>query len=775
VARFIHELGAREELGGARDHDGLEVELAQLARHWTWKYSGRGTEFAPGLPRTTVVVQRDDAKALLDRTIARADADLAALLREELRPVLEAYARKKAQAGKLDFLDLLLGARDLVRDHAAVRRELQGRFSHLLVDEFQDTDPVQAELLFLLSADDPACADWARARPVPGKLFVVGDPKQSIYRFRRADVQLYQLAKQRLLDAGASLLHLQTSFRSAPAIQATVNAAFARVMQGGGQAEYVPLLPYRGDPPDRPSVVALPVPRPYGNFGKITTWQIEKSAPDAVGAYIDFLLHHSGWRVGDGDGARPIQARDVCILFKRLQNFGEDVTRAYVRALEVRRIPHVLVGGRSFHAREELLAVRNALAAIEWPDDELSVYATLRGPFFALGDDHLLAWKHQVGSLHTLRRHEPADPALAAVALALTLLARLHLARNRQPIAVTLGALLTATRAHAGIAIWPTGEQALANVLRVMDLARQFERSGGTSFRAFVHRLEAEAERGGASEAPVVEAGTEGVRMMTVHKAKGLEFPVVILAEPTAPAAFKNPSRLVDPARGLCAMSLAWCVPVELEEERTALMQRDTEEATRLLYVAATRARDLLVVPVVGDVRQPGWVDALHPALYPPPAQRRAAEPAVGCPAFGKDSVLDRPPDAPGADASVAPGSHAPEATLAALPAHRVCFWDPFTLALDREVDVGQRQQRVLEADPGESVARASLAAHDAWQAARAAGLARGSIPSVVVRVVTDLAAVAGPAPPVALESTTTPRATRPRGRRFGRAQGGSG
>ena len=108
----------------------------------------------------------------------------------------------------LDFMDLLLVARDLVRDRAAMRAELQHRISHIFVDEFQDTDPLQAEILLLLAADDPAESDWHRARPLPGKLFIVGDPKQSIYRFRRADVALYQEVKRRLLECGAELEHL---------------------------------------------------------------------------------------------------------------------------------------------------------------------------------------------------------------------------------------------------------------------------------------------------------------------------------------------------------------------------------------------------------------------------------------------------------------------------------------------------------------------------------------------------------------------------------------
>ena len=138
------------------------------------------------------MARRDALQTRLARFRDAAGANLAPLLRDELWPIVDYYEELKQRAGVLDFLDLLLVARDLVRDNAAVRAELQHRFTHIFVDEFQDTDPLQAEILLLLAADDPAESDWHRVRPLPGKLFIVGDPKQSIYRFRRADVALYQ-------------------------------------------------------------------------------------------------------------------------------------------------------------------------------------------------------------------------------------------------------------------------------------------------------------------------------------------------------------------------------------------------------------------------------------------------------------------------------------------------------------------------------------------------------------------------------------------------------
>ena len=766
--RWLAELD-RRELVRPRDHDGLEAELEQIERWREWRFDGRGQLYGDGLQRADVLVQRDTAKAVLAAFRAAAEADVAACLREELRALVAAYERIKAAAGRLDFLDLLVRARDLLRDDARVRAELAARFTHFFVDEFQDTDPLQVEILMLLCCAPPAPGgDPSRARVIPGKLFVVGDPKQAIYRFRRADISLYESIVARLVGDGARVLHLTTSFRAARSIQLAVNAAFAPIMQGDGQARYVPLERHRADIPGQPAIVALPVPRPYGKRD-IAAFAIEESYPDAVGAFVDFLVERSGWRASErGRGDVPIAARHICLVFRRFQSFGKDLTRPYVRALEARGIPHVLVGGRSFHEREEIEAVRNALRALEWPDDELAVYATLRGPLFAFHDEDLVAFKHVYRRLQPLawRRDRKSDSvAFDAVAGALGLLGDLHVRRNRRPIADTLTRLLAATRAHAGIAVWPAGEQALANVSRVLDLARRFESGGASSFRAFVERLDDDAERGRQADAPVVEEGTEGVRIMTAHAAKGLEFPAVILCDPTAPLAQERPSRFIDAERRVWLEPIAGCVPVELRERAAEVVQRDREEGQRLAYVAVTRARDLLVVPVIGDEDRASWLDALAPVVQPDPAHRRDAAAAPGCPPFGDDSVVMRGRDTDlRAEDSVMPGLHVPRAGE-----HRVVWWDPNSLALDRELGGGVRHQQILAADEANLVALAGERAHAAWQARRASALAAGSAPSLVVHTITDAAKIiSGGDAPVAIESTGRASDPHIRGKRFG-------
>ena len=763
IGRFVAELRRREGMR-PRDGDGLEAELRELLRRRLWTWRGSGKWFAKELERSAVLAQREAVRAELEAFVDRCDADVAACLREELRPLCDAYETLKQGAGCLDFLDLLLRARDLVRDDAAVRAELSERFTHVLVDEFQDTDPLQAEILLLIASADPAGSEWRRARPAPGKFFVVGDPKQSIYRFRRADIALYEDVKRLLLGAGAELLHLTTSFRSVPAIQQAVNAGFALAMEGGTQASYVALDPFREATPGQPAVIALPAPRIYGDRERVVNFRIEESWPDAAAAFVDWLIHRSGWKVSERDRKEPVpvEARHVCLLFKRMRNYDGDLTRAYVRALEARRIPHVLVGGRSYHAREEVLAMRAAAAAIEWPDDELAVFAALKGPLFALGDDALVLFRERQGRLHPLRkRPEALSPLEAEVFDALALLGELHLRRNRRPIAETLSRLLDATRAHAGIAIRPAGEQALGNVLRVLELARRFESAGASSFRAFVDRLAADAERGDAAEAPVVEEGTEGVRIMSVHKAKGLEFPVVVLCDPCAPAAPRTPSRLVDPERKVWAMPLAGCAPAELLADAPALLERDREEVVRVAYVAATRARDLLVVPVVADQELQGWLSPLNAAVHPAPLLRREPRPGPGCPAFGVDAVLDRPDGALTALA-VPPGLHAPQAG-----SHEVVWWDPRALELEREMENWLRERDLLLVDDG--AGRGTADAHQRWQEQRAAAVRDGARPSLRVETATARARLeTATADGVDLQTVDLRDFARPRGRRFG-------
>jgi ATP-dependent exoDNAse (exonuclease V) beta subunit len=716
LERFVREITRVESLGETRDYDGIEARLFGLLPAWKEKnYKAYWTR--DDFPKDELLERRNALKLRVEQFVNKAGADLAPRLRAELWPIIDEFEQLKDRAGYVDFLDLLVRTRDLIRDNREIRLELQDRFTHIFVDEFQDTDPLQAEILMLLAADDPEQREWRKIRSVAGKLFIVGDPKQSIYRFRRADVGLYQEVKRNIIDAGGALVELNVSFRSVPEIQQAVNAAFEPLMaESSTQARYVPLAPQQRDSSSQPAIIALPVARPYGDFGKVVDWKIDSSLPNDVASFIDWLLT-SGWTVSERERPEervPIKPRHICLLFRRLRHFNTDVTRGYVEALEEHRIPHLLVGGSSFHSREEIEAIRNALTAIEWPDDELAVFATLHGPMFAFNDSQLLAYRTRTRRLHPFAPvPDDLHESLTDIAEALGILRELHRQRNRRPISETIGKLLGLTRAHAGFAHWSTGEQALANIMRLTDMARKAERNGLISFRAFVDWLDEQAESGDVGDAPIMEEGIDSVRIMTVHKAKGLEFPVVILVDITAKDS-REPSKWVDQAAGISATRLAGCTPIEVQEHLEEETRIEKEEAARVLYVASTRARDLLVVSAIGDHPYEGWLSALNPIIYPANSFHPLTKQPLGCPLFGDDTVMDRPDNAFRRPGSVSPGLHQPQ-----VGNHRVVWWDPASVATTGSGRPTSRLTEFLKEDETKIHSQEGIRAHEEWQAQR--------------------------------------------------------
>jgi ATP-dependent helicase/nuclease subunit A len=790
---------ARATRHSPRDYDGLEALLCTLAgdRSLASTRKGNGAMYSRVLTRATVLDSREAVVSALKTFRTIADADLAALLHAEMQTCIASYESRKQRAGALDFLDLLLRARNLVRDCQPVREAFQRRFKYILVDEFQDTDPLQAELLMLLAGD--ATHEDGRLRP--GALFVVGDPKQSIYRFRRADIGMYGRICKTLAAQQARHVVLQQSFRSGRSLQRFVNAAFAPTMHEDDeslQSRYVALAQHRPDIPGQPAIVALPVPRPYGRY-RVAKKNIEDALPNAVGEFVRWLTVDSGWRVTTaGEEPRPIGASDVCLLFRRFIAYQDDVTRSYVEALECRGVPHLLVGGKTFHEREEVDGVRTALCAIEWPEDELSVFATLRGPLFAIGDEELLEYHALVRqssrghAFHPYHVVKDLPEHLAPIGEALQTLRELHAGRNYRPVADTLGRLMHATRAHAGFMLWRSGEQVLANVLHIGELARQYESDGGLSFRGFVETLRSAAERAQAPEAPILEEGSEGVRLMTVHKAKGLEFPVVILADITCGLSRADAQRYLESDRGLCAMKLGGWAPLDLLENNEREARRDAAEGVRLAYVAATRARDLLVVPAVGDGPvEESWVEPLYGALYPPLDQRRSPRVAVGAPPFtGKDTVLERPDGESAGSSTVQPGEYVMTDPSSG-EAYTVVWWDPLLLDRHGEDNRGLRRDDLIAKSARAEDVTEDRQRYEQWRRERADVHARASAPSLPVITATEyvrgrllpqdhdgrlpLAAVDGAsshpfptASDVSVVDAARARGDRPGGRRFG-------
>ena len=620
AADLGREIRVREDASG-RDLDWLEQALAELR---VPSYGGRTP---PGFPYTRR--WRDGFRARLATFQRQSNADLAALLREDLRGLVHDYESAKQKVGLLDFDDLLLKTRDLLREHAEVRRELAGRFRHIVVDEYQDTDPLQTEIVLLLTAEEPRGADWREAVPRPGRLCLVSDPKQSIYRFRRADVAHYLRVKERLLEHGAAEVRLTTNFRSVPGIcdfvNTTLGPEFATGRGLGGlarQVDYAPLHPSREAAPG-PALAAIRLGHaPYAK-------QLEEQEPRAVAAFIGGLLD-SGFRVSSSgrSATRPVEPSDICLLFRRFRSYRGLVPQPYADALQDLGIPHSLAAVQTYIGSAELSFLRAALTAVEFPEDELSVYATLRGPLFAIPDQDLFLFRerHPEIRLRPARARrleldndpEPGRGMERTIRDALAFLGDLHRRRTHQPIAVTLQQLLGKHRAETGLAFWNSSDQVLSNLRRLAEAARAFEARGGLSFRAFVEQLAAEAENPDAASAHAIDEDVSGVRIMTTHTAKGLEFPVVVLCDGAARRQGRA-SRVVNAENGLYACDLgAGIVPWDVIEATPAEEAEDRAELDRLLYVALTRARDLLAAPVAeGDFPEESLLAPVAAGLKP--------------------------------------------------------------------------------------------------------------------------------------------------------------
>ncbi len=607
AAALAREIRARRATGDT-DPEWLEQALAALK---VASYHGACPAGLPGAKDW-----RESFRVALEQYKKHSNAGLAALLREDLRGLVAQYQQAKQKAGKLDFDDLLLRTQRLLVQNAEVRNELRDRYRHILLDEYQDTDPLQTDIARILTSEDPPDGDQESAQLIPGRLFLVGDPKQSIYRFRRADIGHYLQVKETLLEQGAEELQLTTNFRSVPGVCELVNNTMEPLFTGtpveldrydeipeitqdlkGTQAPWAPLHPDRKPMGDHPGIAGIEVE-------SARYVRQLKGEPKAVARFVAQLLAE-GFPVSDGDGKRPVRPDDICLLFRRFRVWGKLNAQRWADALRELQIPHSLAAVESYVASPEISFLRAALTAVEFPDDEVAVYATLRGPLFGIPDEDLFLYRERRRGEPNLRpgwaaraeRPEGMPAIEREILAALQFLDRLHRQRNHRPITLTIQDLLGEHRAESGFAFWRSSDQVFANLRRLAESARAFEAGGGLSFREFVERLTAEAETPDPAAAHTIDDEIGGVRMMTVHAAKGLEFPVVILCDGSF-ARNARGSRVVRPEENLHACDLgSGLVPWELIHHQATEIAEELAEYDRLLYVAMTRARDLLAAP----------------------------------------------------------------------------------------------------------------------------------------------------------------------------------
>lgn len=559
-----------------------EPEAMRLAMRWRSGLAPAGSQ------------QKWRSKALLKRQkelIGKFRAELSALqaalsdqalgewlavLRDEFLPF---WRQERFQAGTLIFDDLLHETRRLLAENRDVRRTLGSRYRHILVDEFQDTDPVQAEILVRLAAD-PHHEDWRTAPIAGGRLFVVGDMKQSIYRFRGADVETFQAMAARLADAGGRILQVGVTFRAAPEIVEDVNRRFrARMPETADPARpyvapFVPLVAARRDEP-RSRVIAAADPV----AGTVTD---RRRAEAAAAARLIGRAVAEGWPVRDrASGAtRSLTYGDIAVLMPN--RTGQEWFRA---AFTDAGIPVQSLGGVDFFHQDEVRGLVALFNLLLDPDDEASRLAFLLSPW--IGRSHVdLALGRTADVAETVWRWRR----------------QLHVWRPVDffDAAVRFGGLADALAAVGD-------RQALANLDKLRHLVRRLgdewglgELAGWLGERVATGAYEAEA--------PVVDDGV-AVEISTVHQAKGLEWPLVVVTN-WHEAAIRLDAliRSADGARaGYKGAGLETSTYRALAEEAKA---RAEAERTRLLYVALTRPRDYLVLVEAWDPKRGPYLTA---------------------------------------------------------------------------------------------------------------------------------------------------------------------
>jgi len=536
--------------------------------------------------------------------LGRVATALVAMLSAELDEVLAAYGAFKRAAASLDFDDLLEHARNVVRRHESVRRALGGRFAHILIDEFQDTDPVQSEILFLIAAQE-ARSTWKENPLRPGALFMVGDPKQAIYQFRGANVHSYDTARAIIeRQFPGNLLQVTSNFRSRPDILTYVNRCFQGPLSRQGQPGYVALTPTHGAPEhDLPCATRLTVDLALTAGAN----EIRDAEAEAVAQVCARLIGNLKVR-GPTGAIAPLAAGGIALLAPT----GTDLWR-YERALEEQGLPIASQAGKGLFRRQEvqdLLALARLLAD---PRDTLAFGAFMRGPLVGLSEEELLDIAHALPASAGADDRPPrfsvsTNPDHIAHAHARATLLILQDLRRR---ARTTTPVLLLGEAVERLAVRPIlmarerdrSARAAANVGAFLEWARPYAVRG---LKRLVRDATREWQAGAQRAEGRVDAEGDAIEVVTIHSAKGLEWPVVITIN-TATQLRARDEFVHRQSDNTLHWVLGDAVPPGLAAALTSDEEYKARENERLWYVACTRATELLVVPELASAKQKSW------------------------------------------------------------------------------------------------------------------------------------------------------------------------
>ena len=521
------------------------------------------------------------------------------------------HAEAKRERHALDFLDLELEAVRLLREHPGIASAYRRRFRHLMVDEVQDTNPLQIELVrLLIEAPGDAHAP---------QLFLVGDTKQSIYRFRGAEVQQFHRLRAAIGERGGEILPLSRSFRTHDALVAHLNALFNHVFaeaEEDFEARMEPMGGRGGGAPASPHLVLAPISKQTVGGSRASETERRRVEADTVAATIAGIVDR-GQPVWDRDRreTRPARPGDIAILLRRLSN-----VHSFEQALEAHGVPYTTPSGAGFFTRQEVRDLTSLLTWLAEPDDAIALVGVLRSPLFLLDDPTLLAVREHRRSLVDALDDPPdglAAPMRARCAHAAAVLADLRaLARTAAPSDV-LEAALTATALEAVWAPLQGGTQAVANIRKLARLVRTL---AGHSMRDVATYLARRRDELTTREGLAVVDRSDAVQLTTVHAAKGIEFPIAFVPEAHVAAPTSH-----EAVRWRAADGVGVTLTRQLgDQERRRpgfyryLSDRDRaeEEAEhkRLFYVASTRAADMLILS--GDeAGKGGWLELATEAL----------------------------------------------------------------------------------------------------------------------------------------------------------------
>jgi ATP-dependent helicase/nuclease subunit A len=515
--------------------------------------------------------------------------------------VREAYRATRAARGALDYDDLLLRTRDLLRSHAEVLKEVRGRYRAVLIDEHQDTDPVQDEILRILVGED---AIQGRPGDCDPRWCVVGDAKQSIYGFRGATVEAFELLARQAARRGARQ-DLATNYRSRAELVDFHNAFFPSVLVEGPAANrpgYVEQVAFR-TPGGGPGVELLD---PGTDRREVE--EARESEARALAARLAAACggEPGGVLVWDTELGveRPARPGDIVILIRRLTQ-----VEPYRRALDLVGLESVVVGSGSFWVRQETFDILNAFESVLRPQDPVPLVGFLRSPMAGLADDSIWRLVRGWGFDRPLGAHlaASADAAelepdqAAALRDALDVLAGIAARADVLPPGDVVAWLVDRTGYASVLDALPDRAQRRANVERLIALADRAPGQGHVLLSEWAGAVRRRAERPPRDrDASLPEVG-DRIRILTIHQAKGLEFPVVALADIGGRGGRGPRGVRFDPRLGVVAK--VWTDPADkpLDTRAYALARdaaRENEEAeeARLLYVAATRARDRLIL-----------------------------------------------------------------------------------------------------------------------------------------------------------------------------------